>query len=160
MNIFAIGMSMLLKIQDFYFAKTVNAQSPPQIVEGYSQNLFKVRYVAGMCVTYTSILHIILMWALPRGHWSCKDEKGRSSCVACLLLRYITIAKHESQCPDTLNEICHRQYKYGHFTVMDGGLFEMIVRMDLMVHTLLSRDTWFRERNIFFAHFMTEVLGE
>ena len=139
---------MPLRIQDFYFAQTVNAQNPPQIVEeGYSQNLSKVRYVGGMCVgrilaSYTSYL-------CEHCHEDTELVKTRKAVVRALQARLyntITIAKQESQCPDTLNEICHRQYKYGHLTVVDDGLFEMFVPMGSIVHTLLSMNTWFQER--------------
>ena len=156
------GVAMMLRIQDYYFGQSATPVQPTELVhEPYSPNLPKVRYMAGMCVG--RIMFSFSSYLCEHCHEDSDQVKSKKATIRALqshLYNTVTIAKDESQSPHTLSEINHRQYKYGHLTIVDDRLFEMFLQLDGIIHNVLSQNTWFKHKENFFQYLMSHSIEE
>ena len=159
----SVGVSMLLRIQDYYFAHSTNTAQQQSVIvqEPYSQNRSKVRYIGGMCIG--RILSKYTNYVCDNCHKDSEEVHKKKSTISKLqhhIFNTLTIAKDESQCIDTLEEIIHRQYKYGHLTIIDDHLFNMFLQLDRIIHDIMSTNTWYKEKDNFFQYLMSCSLDE
>ena len=158
----SIGVSLLLRIQNCFFSQSGGINPPTELISSdYTQNNSKVRYVAGMCVG--RVISQYSNYLSQHCHENSAEVTRKKATVRGLqryLYNTLSIAKAESRYPTTLQEISHRQYKYGHLTIVSDDLYEMFLRVDLIVHSMLHCNAWVNNKQDFFQILQTNVLCE
>ena len=143
----------MLRVQDYFFHQSSHT-TPQNIVSqthNYDQQPAKIRYIAGMCVGRALASSISYVCE------HCHDEsalvnehKQRVRSLQGSLYNTLTIAKEETAHPASLLEIEHRQFKYGHLTIVNDDLFSIFIQYDKIVHQNISTKWSAEDKHNFF----------
>lgn len=157
----SIGIDAILRISDIYFSHTAQQQEQstctPHVLTVSGQA--KVRYVAGMCVG--RVLNSKSEYVCRNIHKATKKMEDNKQIVMVLknhLYNSILIAKCETQYPETLQEIVHRQSKYGHLTIVDDNLLDIFIEFDRHIFPQLTSYWLHRERDALFTTILNDTL--
>ena len=134
---FSAGITGLLRVQNLFF-ETVSHEAQNFSMENASSQSStpdcNIRYVSGMCVG--RILYSASEYVCRNIHVDNNKLREKKELVCVLkkhLYNTLHIAGSESQFPQTLTEISHRQYKFGHLTIVDDHLSLIFKEFDRLL---------------------------
>ena len=149
----SLGVALMLRVQDYFFHQSSHTtqQNIVSQTHNYDQHPAKIRYIAGMCVGRALASSISYVCQ------HCHDEsalvnehKQRVRSLQGSLYNTLTIAKEETVHPVSLLEIEHRQFKYGHLTIVNDDLFSIFIQYDKIVHQNISTKWSAEDKHNFF----------
>ena len=142
-----------------------------------SVGLFAVCRVQDILVPWLALKSLVQEVVVPVEHLQLQLRQKCPMWLGCVWVRFYTtaqkwyvislkkhvynsllIAKLESQKPDTLSEIIHRQTPYGHLIIIDDCLFALFEEFDKRIYPYLNVETLTKYQRNFFSSVFSSAM--